>query len=168
MVPARILLAADPAQELYTRGFQVPAVDDGWTRCELVSNCRNSHRIASLLRRALGRRRRRSPPKVPRAVRAARVPVRPAGAGPGRAQTAVQVEGSRRATSRSSFSSQTRDQLVAGLDLRRWEGRDTGILCENVHRVKGLEADTVILATDADEVPDDLLYVGISRAVSEP
>ncbi len=33
--------------------------------------------------------------------------------------------------------------------------------------MKGLEADTVILVADVDHVPDDLLYVGISRAVSE-
>lgn len=41
------------------------------------------------------------------------------------------------------------------------------VACENVHRIKGLEADTVILATPTPEVPDPLLYIGISRAVSQ-
>ncbi|MBX3283970.1 MAG: NERD domain-containing protein [Actinobacteria bacterium] len=168
--PRRILLAADPAQELYTRGFQVPAVDDGWTRCELVSNCRNSHRIASLLRRALGGAA--APAVAPEGSPVRFVPLAFRYDLPvlvrGELERLVQVEGLPASdVAVLTFSSQTRDQLVAELDLRRWEGRDTGILCENVHRVKGLEADTVILATDADEVPDDLLYVGISRAVSE-
>jgi ATP-dependent exoDNAse (exonuclease V) alpha subunit len=51
--------------------------------------------------------------------------------------------------------------------LARWEQRADGIVCENVHRLKGLEADTVILVADTPEVPDHLLYVGISRAVNE-
>ena len=36
---------------LYERGFRVPSPDDGWTVCELVTNCRNSHQIARLLQR---------------------------------------------------------------------------------------------------------------------
>jgi len=40
------------------------------------------------------------------------------------------------------------------------------VLNENIHRTKGLEFDTVVLAADAD-VDDALLYVGTSRAVSE-
>ncbi len=39
------------------------------------------------------------------------------------------------------------------------------ILCENVHRVKGLEYDHVILVIHDESVSDDLLYVGASRAV---
>ena len=43
------------------------------------------------------------------------------------------------------------------------------MVCENVHRLKGLEFDTVILVgldpADADRTT--LLYIGVSRAVSE-
>ena len=52
--PRRLLIAADPTQEVYARGFQIPSVDDGWTHCELVNNCRNAHEIGTLLRRRLG------------------------------------------------------------------------------------------------------------------
>ena len=52
--PHRLLMVADEAQVLYPRGFTVPSVDDGWTRCELANNCRNTFGIASLLRRRLG------------------------------------------------------------------------------------------------------------------
>jgi ATP-dependent exoDNAse (exonuclease V) alpha subunit len=41
------------------------------------------------------------------------------------------------------------------------------VACENVHRIKGLEADTVVLASPDADVADTLLYVGISRAVSQ-
>jgi DNA helicase IV len=52
----------------------------------------------------------------------------------------------------------------------RWEDREDGdVLCETVRRLKGLEFDTVILAADKDIKPEEeaLLYVGVSRAVSE-
>lgn len=65
-----------------------------------------------------------------------------------------------------TFSSRLRNHLLADAELVRWEQRHDGLLCENVHRVKGLEFDTVILVADS-EIGDDLLYVGISRAVSE-
>jgi hypothetical protein len=48
----------------------------------------------------------------------------------------------------------------------RWEQRGSGVLCENVHRAKGLESDSVILVAN-EAVDDALLYVGVSRAVSE-
>jgi len=48
----------------------------------------------------------------------------------------------------------------------RWEDSDPmAILCENVNRVKGLEYDHVILVIHDDQVRDELLYVGASRAV---
>ncbi|CAN5666153.1 ATP-binding domain-containing protein [soil metagenome] len=51
--PSRMLMVNDPAQVLHDRGFRVPSPDDGWTVCELVTNCRNSQQIARLLRRRL-------------------------------------------------------------------------------------------------------------------
>ena len=46
-----------------------------------------------------------------------------------------------------------------------WEQRDEhSIVCETVHRVKGLEFDFVVLVADED-VTDLLLYVGLSRAL---
>ena len=49
-----------------------------------------------------------------------------------------------------------------------WEGgQATTVICENVHRVKGLEFDYVVLAaSEADNVTDALLYVGASRAIT--
>jgi hypothetical protein len=69
-----------------------------------------------------------------------------------------------------TFRGAVRDLLHDELGLARWEervgGADDRVLGENVHRVKGMEFDAVILVADA-EVDDELLYVGVSRAVSE-
>ena len=58
---------------------------------------------------------------------------------------------------------------LAGLESLgvRWREADDPevvIVCETVHRVKGLEFDFVVLVAD-DDVSDLLLYVGLSRAL---
>ncbi len=171
--PRRLLMVTDPAQVLHDRGFRVPSPDDGWTVCELVTNCRNSQQIARLLRRRLDGAP--SPMIGPEAVDLRLVPVEV-----GDADAAVTAVGSelnrlidaeeRPAHSIAvlSFSTTMRDRLrAAGLGIVRWEDRATGVLGENVHRVKGLELDTVVLVGDRETEADDLLYVGVSRAISE-
>lgn len=168
--PRRLLVVADDAQDIYTRGFRPPEPDDGWTVAELVTNCRNVHLIADLLRKRLqGARAPRIGPEglgvewvraedltsVTRVVGDALVEVE----ADERDRTGVVV---------ATVTSAVRNHLRAHLSLGRWEDRADGVVaCENVHRIKGLEADTVVLATDTAEVPDALLYIGISRAVSQ-
>jgi ATP-dependent exoDNAse (exonuclease V) alpha subunit len=41
------------------------------------------------------------------------------------------------------------------------------VVCENVHRAKGLEVDTVLFVCTDSQVEDTLLYIGLSRAVVE-
>ncbi|MCU1359712.1 MAG: hypothetical protein JWN99_1001 [Ilumatobacteraceae bacterium] len=45
-------------------------------------------------------------------------------------------------------------------------GASTAIICENVHRVKGLEFDYVLLAAANNDMTDALHCVGASRGVS--
>jgi hypothetical protein len=166
----RMLMLADEGQGLYTRGFRFPHPDDGWVRAELVANCRNAEPIARILRRKLG--------GAPAPAMA------PAGLGvswkvaatPELVTALVDAELQRledegrdlTGVCVATFHTALRDHLRSDLDLIRWEDRDSGrVLCENVHRLKGLEFDTVILATDEDEQDLAVLYVGISRAVSE-
>lgn len=165
----RMLLAADPAQELYVRGFVVPAAEDGWVRCELVNNCRNAHEIGTLLRRRL--HGAPAPSLGPVAVDLRYVTI---GADDVEVTTRDEVDRLLLEEERDpgqimvlTFTSSLRDRLATAVELVRWEDRETGVIGENVHRVKGLEADTVVLVTDTDDITDDLLYVGISRAVSE-
>ena len=55
-----------------------------------------------------------------------------------------------------------RDALRDAYAFVAWEKREPmAIVCENVHRVKGLEFDHVILVVHDDTVSDELLYVGL-------
>ena len=167
----RLLLVADEKQQLYTRGFELPTTDDGWTVCKLVANCRNAHQIGALLRRKLGGAP--APATAPEAVGLSFVPAAPNLEAASSATQAIidrLVVDDERDPSQVvvlTAASRLRDHLLASLGLYRWEDRAMGIVCENVHRLKGLEADTVILVADQADVADGLLYVGISRAVSE-
>ena len=68
----------------------------------------------------------------------------------------------------ATFTTSVRDALRAELHLVPWEDRGaTQVSCENVHRIKGLEADCVLLASPTNDPTDTLLYVGISRAASQ-
>ncbi len=169
--PRRLLVVADDAQDIYDRGFRPPSADEGSMVAELVNNCRNVHPIASLLRRHLGGAK--SPmigpeglgldwlpahdlPTVTRVVNDSLVEAREHDE---REPASIAV---------ATCTTSVRDHLRAHLGLGRWEDRAEGLVaCENVHRIKGLEADTVILATPAADVADALLYIGISRAVSQ-
>ena len=166
----RLLLVADAKQAIYSRGFEPPPVGDGWTHCRLITNCRNAREIATLLRRELGGAA--APGAGPDATDLRYVAV---DADASAASSATRAEIDRLLAEERdpaellvlTVSSALRERLIADLGLVRWEHRATGIVCENVHRLKGLEADTVILVADTPEVPDHLLYVGISRAVNE-
>jgi len=168
----RLLLVADEKQPVYHRGFEPPSPEDGWTRCRLVSNSRNAREIAALLRRKFDGAP--APGAAPEATGIRFVAI---AADPASAAAAVDDEIERLVGVEErnpagllvlTLSSQLRDHLLAQLGLVRWEQRDAGaIVCETVHRLKGLEADTVVLVADSPEVADHLLYVGISRAVNE-
>lgn len=168
--PRRVLMVADESQHVYDRGFTLPASDDGWVRCELVSNCRNTFEIAQLVRRHL----HGAPP--------------PAGGPEGFGvrwlaaddlETAIACVGAEVDrldddgvdASRvlfGTFTSMVRDVVRERLAMVSWEGGSPhAIVCENVHRIKGLEYDHVVLIAMPDhKVKDHLLYVGCSRAIS--
>jgi len=52
------------------------------------------------------------------------------------------------------------------LPLARWEHRsEDTVLCETVHRTKGLERAAVILVGGHDDADAQLVYIGASRAI---
>ena len=167
----RLLVVADASQEIYPRGFTVPASDSGWAQCELVSNCRNSFQIARLIRARLGGGA--APAVAPEAIGVRFIEVAEGDVGAAASKVCEELEWLVADEGRApagiavlTCASAIRDRLLSGEGFVRWEQRGEGVLCENVHRAKGLESDTVVLVADA-EVPDALLYVGVSRAVSE-
>ncbi len=58
-------------------------------------------------------------------------------------------------------------RAIEGCRLVRWADRcEDAVLCETVHRTKGLERTAVILVDMSGEPDPMLLYIGASRAVS--
>ena len=170
--PRRLMMVADSGQEIFSRGFRMPKSEDGWTLCELVNNCRNSHQIARLLRSLLGGAP--APEVGPETIGIEfdeattedyvakvkaildRQPDNGSGLLATVGTTAVLVP-----------SVRLRDQLRAELGLGSWDERDTKTVCETERRMKGTEFDTVILVDPERRMDDRALYIGISRAINQ-
>jgi len=168
--PRRLLLVADTSQEIFERGFEVPRVDDGWTRAELANNCRNTFAIASMLHQRF--HAAIAPVGGPesedlRFIQAADLDA--ASDAVGDALDRLEDRDHAAATVLvATVRSSVRDRLRSDYAFVEWDRSDPmAIVCENVQRIKGLEYDHVIVvAYDPDgPVPDELLYVGASRAV---
>lgn len=169
--PRRMMMLVDEGQGVYRRGFVVPSPDDGWTHCEPVNNCRNTFHIATLLRRQF--RGAHAPVGGPETHDVQWMPV-----GAEDVDASVEAVGEaidvllderEVAPSRllvTTMSSAVRDRLRERYGFVAWEDREPlAIMCENVHRMKGLEFDHVVLVVPDPVIADELLYVGASRAV---
>jgi len=164
----RVLIVGDLGQELHKRRFQPPSPDDGWTIAELGPNVRNSRAIAQMLRSKLN-----GPPaphwlpatallefaettptsNIAKTVDASVLKLIEEGFDP--ASIAVVCLGSA-----------IRSELCSAGNYATYEERDsTKILCDNAHRLKGLEYDAVIVATNQWPLNESVLYVALSRAV---
>jgi len=169
----RVLVLADEGQGIYERGFVFPEADDGWVQVELASNFRNARPIARLLRNHLGGAP--SPIQSPEGLGVVWIEADDVEAVEEAVDRELQriIENEGRSAASvcvATVRARTRDHLRRALEPVRWEDREDGdVLCETVRRLKGLEFDTVILAADRDIKPEEeaLLYVGVSRAVSE-
>jgi len=167
-------LVADETQRTARDGvFTPPAVDDGFARCQLRVNLRNTKGIAQLLSNTYAHRAGRPRPGAlaSLAIEHRRVADRIEAAEVARAELAALDEAGVAASQTAvlTTSASWRDHLHETIRLRRWETPGTGVLCESVHRVKGLEFDTVVLVADgtmSTESLEPLLLIGVSRAVS--
>ena len=170
--PQRVLMLCDPGQGLYERGFVLPEPGPDLVRADLAVNCRNSHAVASLLTRFGG-----SPaaPGVPEGTPATLVAVESSSKAVEEVRGAVRHLLEDLAIDPSSILVITdhrdlRDQIRNGAPndtFVSWEERQSGgVICETIHRSKGLERDAVVVAAEDKDLPDHLLYVGLSRAVS--
>jgi hypothetical protein len=166
----RFLLAADPAQAVYVTPWTAPA---DMVSMPLVYNLRNCGSIARVVQRLGG------PVPLPSAPFGDAVVHLHAG---GHKEIRKRVRDAvRRFTDEFHvpFSqiavlttrTDVRDELFRtppeGCPLVSWEQRsEEAVLCETVHRAKGLERMAVVLVDMSGEPNPVLLYVGASRAVS--
>lgn len=180
---SRLLMVADPAQAIYGKRWKAP---EDFARLTLDVNLRNSREIAALVEKLGGCRASPASPDGPRPQyvriggrkemrkRVATSIGQLVDAGVPPAQIAV-------LTTRTA----TRDFLIKNVRsqpdphgggsgdpraelLGRWENLGaTSVLCETIHRTKGLEWNAVILVTLDDPIEEMLMYVGASRARSK-
>jgi len=163
--PRRIMMVADAGQDIFDRGFQLPTIGDGWTMCELVNNCRNTHQIAKLLRGLLGGAP--APVVGPESIG---IEFDLAGSdyveSVGAILSRLRSEGAEKTAAVITMTVQVRDALRAAHDLGPWETRHERIICESVRRLKGTEFDTVIVVDPFGEMDRQEMYIAVSRAVN--
>lgn len=165
--PGRLLMAIDPAQAIFVDRWE----DSGeFARITLDVNVRNSRTIGNLAAALGGPRALASGPDGarPEFIRAS-----------GNKELRKHVERTIERLCETAgvpptqiavltTHTKTRDALIRGVGeatpLTRWEDRDsTSVLCETIHRTKGLEWTAVIIATLDDPIDETLLYVGVTR-----
>jgi hypothetical protein len=169
--PRRLLLVADPSQDIYVNDWQVPIVD---VMLPLEFNLRSAKPVAEVVHRLGG------PRPMPNAL--GTFPVLHWKAGGikeirKRVATTLEMLTEVHGVPFSQIAVLTvsrdlRDQLLEPgdpkleLPLVRWEDRiEEAALCETIHRGKGLEKAAVIIVDNSDEPKEQLVYIGASRAM---
>ncbi|MGA0863329.1 MAG: NERD domain-containing protein [Ilumatobacteraceae bacterium] len=164
----RLYMMADAEQAIYASSWSPPS---GITTLELTHNLRNSGNIAAVVSRLGGAPAPRTMPAGPpvdvhkvagakEAVKAVRKSLESAieDLGVPLSQIAILV------THRAERDMLT-EALTEEFSFVPWQGRDEdAIVCETVHRTKGLERQAVVLVNMDDEPDRTLVYVGASRA----
>ena len=164
----RVLIVGDLGQELHKRGFRPPSPADGWTIAELGPNVRNSRAIAQMLRSKLN-----GPPAPHWLPSTALLEFAEITKNSGICQTVDAsvlklVEEGFDPTSIAvvCLGSAVRSELWSTGNYASFEDLEaTKILCDSAHRLKGLEYEAVIVATNQWPVNEAVLYVALSRAV---
>jgi len=165
--PKRLLMVADPLQALYSNGWNAPA---GMPFLPLTTNLRSSQAIGAHVAGLGGANPNSAAPVGPAVQRCvatesdvAEVVAREIS----QLQTISDIPASQIAV--LARHRKLRDALLSAkmpVPLVRWEERDERkIVCETIHRVKGLERLAIIMI-DLNEAPDTMTdYIGASRAI---
>ena len=170
---SKILCVADPNQDLYERGFFMPEGGSPWALAELRLNCRNTREIATFVRQFGGGPSASASPEgdpikfVPivsttSMMEAVLAEIRHS-LNPKELNEKDIVVITGTSIERDLFYNMASD----GFSFGRWEDRtDELIACETAKRAKGIEANSVILATLNQDIRNNEMYVGASRARS--
>jgi hypothetical protein len=169
--PRRVLLVADPSQDIYVHDWREP---DDMVSLPLEYNLRSAKPVAEVVHRLGG------PKPMPSAL--GTFPVLHWHAGGMReirrhVATTLEMLTTLHGVPFSQIAVLTanrdlRDRLMSTEDgksplpLVRWEDRnEEAALCETIHRGKGLEKAAVIIVDNSDEPREQLIYIGASRAM---
>lgn len=164
----RILCVADPGQDIYGRGFEMPA--DGWTLGHLSMNCRNTRTIARFLRRFGGGSPSSASPEGDPVIHHEAVTEQEIIDG---VAAMIDRELSRGISPKSiailTFSAADRNlfrkRQFRDFTFGEWGNKSpTSIACETIMRAKGIECDAAIVVSSSGTMPTNQLYVAASRA----
>lgn len=165
----KLLMVADPYQDVRGAGARLPTNDDGWAMAQLESNYRNSPKIAEFMRRRFqGAGAAADTFPLDESIRKAQVSTLDEVT----SMVDQLLERSDRPASEIwvlTTSRKDRDHLRETLGLRSWEDPEHTVVCETVRRLKGLDIPEVILVSLTPVADEEehlrLLYAGISRAI---
>jgi len=167
----KLLCVADIAQDLYQRGYQPQLDDPRWTKGRLAVNCRNTRQIALLLKKIGGAQPATACPTgdpvrfIPfRTEQDALAAVRNL--------VSTHTEFHKRQLSDLVLICRTanerrklRELSTEVAPISSWENRGLGhVACETFRRIKGLEADHVVIVSFDGDFSKQELYVSASRA----
>ena len=167
----KLLCVADMAQDLYQRGYQPPLNDPLWTKGRLAVNCRNTRQIALSLKKIGGAQPATACPTGD-PVRFISVRSEQEALAKVRNLITNHVEFHKRKLSDLVIvcrSANERQKLRAlstdAVMISNWESRGLEhVACETFRRIKGLEADHVVVVGFDDDFLKQELYVAASRA----
>jgi hypothetical protein len=171
--PQRLLMVGDSSQDLFNREALTAINGLRPTEAELLLNCRNTQEIGMLLYELGGAQVANASPDgvgiFPIEVNSQAEMLEAVG---DELEDLIGVRSIDPAnvlivTVNTADRDAIRAAVPGGYNCASWEEReDQNVVCETVHRTKGLEYDAVVFATTSTEVKDHLLYVGMSRAIS--
>lgn len=167
----RLLCVADMAQDLYQRGYKPQLDDPLWTKGRLAVNCRNTRQIALLLKKIGGAQPATAcPTGDPVRFIPSRSEHDALSAVENLVSTHTDFHGRqlndlvlicRTANERQKI----RDLSTESAPISSWEKRGLGhVACETFRRIKGLEADHVVVVSFDGDFSKQELYVAASRA----
>lgn len=166
----RIFMLGDELQKIYNSNWNAPS---GYFTIPLQTNVRNTRRISQFVEKFGGAPTNASAPSGPRvdvvkanAIKECRKAIASA------INTAIgtmDIPPSQIMilTGRADLRDQLRSEAIGEYRVTSWEDRDEdSIVCETIHKTKGIER-TAIIVVDLEERPSKtLLYIGASRAVA--
>ena len=167
----KLLCVADMAQDLFQRGYQPPLKDPLWTKGRLAVNCRNTRQIALLLKKIGGAQPATA---CPTGDPVRFVPARTEHEALSSVRNLISTHtdlhkrklGDLVIVCRTANERQKlRDLSTEKAMISNWSNRGLDhVACETYRRIKGLEADhVVVVGFDGDFLTQEL-YVAASRA----
>ena len=169
----KLLATGDRFQNLYGRKGVERLGELGPALAQLTENCRNTQQIGSILQRLGGARTATASPEGQglffykagnddEVLHALEIELEDLVGTKSLDPSQILI-----VTTSSRLRTLIHEARPGHYECSPWEKRGEGnIVCETVHRSKGLEYDAVVLVVDKIDVSDLHLYVGASRAVS--